>query len=68
MITRSVTYRSQTDDFPVAFWMLKIIKVKETRSSPRRNHRRFMNGSGPLRIVRGGPDPYYVRYPRHFTL
>ena len=31
VITRSVTYRSQTDDYPVAFWMLKIIKVEETR-------------------------------------
>lgn len=27
---REVTYRSKTDDFQIAFWLLKVIKVEET--------------------------------------
>ncbi len=33
-ITRKVTYRSTEDDYPVAFWMLKVIKVVETSDDP----------------------------------
>ncbi|MCZ7555966.1 MAG: hypothetical protein M5R41_06140 [Bacteroidia bacterium] len=33
-ITRTVSYKSTTDDFPVGFWNIKVIKVDETRESP----------------------------------
>lgn len=33
-ITRTVTYRSSSDDYPVAFWLLKVIKVEETSEDP----------------------------------
>lgn len=32
--TRTVTYRSTTDDYPIAFWNIKIIKVEQTREDP----------------------------------
>lgn len=33
-ITRTVTYKSTTDDYQVGFWYLKVIKVEETREDP----------------------------------
>lgn len=33
-VTRTVAYRSTTDDYPIAFWLLKVIKVEETREDP----------------------------------
>ncbi|MFM8473921.1 MAG: hypothetical protein ACKOBV_10430 [Candidatus Kapaibacterium sp.] len=30
-ITRKVTYKSTTDDYPLAFWNIKVIKVEETK-------------------------------------
>lgn len=33
-ITRTVTYRSTTDDYSVGFWLLKIIKVEQTQDDP----------------------------------
>jgi len=33
-ITRTVTYRSTTDDYSVGFWLLKIIKVEQTQEDP----------------------------------
>ncbi len=31
-VTRTVTYKSTEDDYPVAFWLLKVIKVDEQKS------------------------------------
>ena len=33
-ITRTVSYRSTEDDYPVAFWMIKVIKVEEVSDDP----------------------------------
>jgi hypothetical protein len=33
-ITRTVTYKSTTDDYGIGFWMIKIIKVEETKEDP----------------------------------
>lgn len=33
-ITRTVTSKSTTDDYPVGFWYLKVIKVEETKEDP----------------------------------
>ncbi|PLX31601.1 MAG: hypothetical protein C0600_05125 [Ignavibacteria bacterium] len=33
-ITRTVTSKSTTDDYEVGFWMLKVIKVEETKEDP----------------------------------
>ncbi|NQW29366.1 MAG: hypothetical protein HQ472_02495 [Ignavibacteria bacterium] len=33
-ITRTVNYKSTTDDFPVGFWLLKVIDVVETKEDP----------------------------------
>jgi hypothetical protein len=31
LITRKVVYKSATDDYPLAFWNIKVIKVEETK-------------------------------------
>jgi hypothetical protein len=33
-VTRTVTYKSTTDDYGIGFWMIKIIKVEETKEDP----------------------------------
>lgn len=33
-ITRRVTYKSTTDDYAMGFWMIKVIKVEETKEDP----------------------------------
>jgi len=33
-ITRRVAYKSTTDDYPVGFWMIKVLKVEETKEDP----------------------------------
>lgn len=33
-ITRTVAYKSTTDDYEVGFWYLKVIKVEETKEDP----------------------------------
>ncbi len=33
-ITRTVAYRSTTDDYPVGLWMLKVIRVEQTSDDP----------------------------------
>jgi hypothetical protein len=33
-ITREVTAKSTTDDYPIGFWMIKVIKVEETMDDP----------------------------------
>ncbi|MDX9790359.1 MAG: hypothetical protein WC313_00815 [Candidatus Kapaibacterium sp.] len=33
-ITRTVVYKSETDDYPLAFWNIKVIKVEETKDDP----------------------------------
>ncbi len=32
-ITRTVTYHSTTDDYAIGFWMIKVMKVEETREA-----------------------------------
>ncbi|MFP4528490.1 MAG: hypothetical protein ACLFQX_08070 [Candidatus Kapaibacterium sp.] len=33
-ITREVTYRSTEDDYSIAFWLIKVIKVEQTMNDP----------------------------------
>ncbi len=33
-VTRTVTSKSTTDDYPIAFWLIKVIKVEETSNDP----------------------------------
>ena len=33
-VTRTVAYKSETDDYAVGFWYLKVIKVEETKEDP----------------------------------
>jgi hypothetical protein len=33
-VTRTVTYKSATDDYPLGFWQIKVIKVEESASDP----------------------------------
>lgn len=46
---REVTYRSSTDDFPISFWLIKVIKVEETVTN------------GPLKDV-FGKITYYTNH------
>jgi hypothetical protein len=33
-VKRTVTYKSTTDDYDIAFWRIKVIKVEETKADP----------------------------------